>query len=102
MLDVDWIVMTTKAPAQRKRWKRWLRRAAIAVLVVAVALGLHFRNYARTLASRLRRTMAGWFFKKNATIQRNSSVEFSPFADRILVGSWDNTLSVFSIAENGK
>lgn len=40
--------------------------------------------------------------KKNATLQRNSSVEFSPSANRILVGSWDNTLSVFSITENGK
>ncbi len=40
--------------------------------------------------------------KKNVTKQRNASVEFSPSADRILVGSWDNTLSVFSIAENGK
>ena len=40
--------------------------------------------------------------KKNVTMQRNASVEFSPAVDRILVGSWDNTLSVFSIAENGK
>jgi WD40 repeat protein len=39
--------------------------------------------------------------KKNATMQRNLSVEFSPSADRILVGSWDNTLSVFSIREGG-
>tara|TARA_R110002111_G_scaffold1157_1_gene8149 strand:- start:3517 stop:4569 length:1053 start_codon:yes stop_codon:yes gene_type:complete len=40
--------------------------------------------------------------KKNVTTQRNASVEFSPLADRILVGSWDNTLSVFSITEKGK
>lgn len=40
--------------------------------------------------------------RKNATTQRNSSVESSPSADRILVGSWDNTLTVFSITEGGK
>jgi WD40 repeat protein len=40
--------------------------------------------------------------QKNATMQRNSSLEFSPSGDRILVASWDNTLSVYSIAEDGK
>jgi len=40
--------------------------------------------------------------KKNATLQRNVLVEFSPSADKILVASWDNTLSVFSIPNNGK
>lgn len=40
--------------------------------------------------------------KKNATLQRNSSLEFSPSGDRILVASWDNTLSVYSIAEDGQ
>lgn len=35
----------------------------------------------------------------NATLQRNMSVEFSPSGKQILVGSWDNTLSVFEIVE---
>lgn len=33
---------------------------------------------------------------KHATMNRNLSVEFSPSEDRILVGSWDNTISVFA------
>lgn len=40
--------------------------------------------------------------KKKATSKRNSAVEYSPAGDRILVGCWDNTLSVFSIKESGK
>ena len=40
--------------------------------------------------------------KKNATMLRNSSIEFSPSADRILIGSWDNTLSVFSVPKSSK
>lgn len=40
--------------------------------------------------------------KKDATQQRNSSVEFSPSGDRILVGSWDSTISVFSVDDKNK
>ncbi|MBM3965157.1 MAG: hypothetical protein FJ308_08845 [Planctomycetes bacterium] len=35
--------------------------------------------------------------KKNAAMDRITSVEFSPSEDRILIGSWDNTLAVFSM-----
>ncbi len=37
--------------------------------------------------------------KKKATMQRHSCVEFSPNGEQLLVGSWDNTLCVFTIAE---
>lgn len=37
--------------------------------------------------------------KKKATLQRNACVEFSPDGKRLLIGSWDNTLSVFSLRE---
>jgi WD40 repeat protein len=37
--------------------------------------------------------------QKGATQQRNSCVEFSPNGQRILVGSWDNTISIFRILE---
>lgn len=40
--------------------------------------------------------------KKKATRERNSAVEYSPAGDRILVGCWDNSLSVFSLKENGE
>ena len=30
---------------------------------------------------------------------RNVSIEFSPASDRLLVGSWDNTVRVFRIVE---
>lgn len=40
--------------------------------------------------------------KKKATTERNSAVEYAPAGDRILVGCWDNTLSVFSIKADGK
>ncbi len=40
--------------------------------------------------------------KKHATLRRNSSVEFSPTSQRILVASWDNTISVYSISEDGE
>jgi WD40 repeat protein len=33
------------------------------------------------------------------TLQRNRCVEFSPNGQQVLVGSWDNTLSVFRISE---
>lgn len=36
---------------------------------------------------------------KEATLQRNACVEFSPSGNRVLVGSWDNTVSVFEIVE---
>lgn len=32
-----------------------------------------------------------------ATLQRNMAVEFSPSGNQILVGSWDNTVSVFTL-----
>ena len=35
----------------------------------------------------------------NSSSQRNMCVEFSPSGDQILVGSWDNTVSVFKIKE---
>lgn len=35
----------------------------------------------------------------NLTKQRNTCVEFSPTGDRILVGSWDSTVSVYKIHE---
>jgi hypothetical protein len=34
-----------------------------------------------------------------ATLQRNTAVEFSPSGKQILVGSWDNTVSVFTLKE---
>lgn len=37
--------------------------------------------------------------KKKATRDRNVWVEFSPKGDRLLVGSWDNTVRVFRIVE---
>lgn len=37
--------------------------------------------------------------EKHATMYRNLSVEFSPSEDRILVGSWDNTISVFALVK---
>ncbi|MGB7325121.1 MAG: WD40 repeat domain-containing protein [Rubripirellula sp.] len=40
--------------------------------------------------------------KKGVTKQRNRSVEFSPSGDRVLIGSWDNTLSVYSLTNVGK
>lgn len=36
---------------------------------------------------------------KAISLQRNLSVEFSPSGKRVLVGSWDNTVSVFAIKE---
>lgn len=35
--------------------------------------------------------------RKNAAMDRITSVEISPSQDRILIGSWDNTLAVFSM-----
>jgi len=37
------------------------------------------------------------FHAKAVTKQRNLCVEFSPSGKKVLVGSWDNTLSIFSI-----
>lgn len=37
--------------------------------------------------------------KKHATADRNVWIEFSPAGDRLLVGSWDNTVRVFRIVE---
>ncbi len=39
---------------------------------------------------------------KSATANRNTSVEFSPSEDRLLVGSWDNTVCVFKLVETDK
>ena len=39
---------------------------------------------------------------KKVSLQRNACTEFSPTEDRILVGSWDNTLSVYSIVYKSK
>ena len=36
---------------------------------------------------------------KDATLQRNACVEFSPSGKRIVVGSWDNAAYVFEIVE---
>ena len=36
---------------------------------------------------------------KDATLQRNGCVEFSPSGKRIVVGSWDNAVYVFEIVE---
>lgn len=36
---------------------------------------------------------------KQATQQRNACIEFSPNGKQLLVGSWDNTVSVFEIVE---
>lgn len=38
----------------------------------------------------------------NVSLQRNACVEFSPREDRVLVGSWDNTLSIYAIEEKRK
>jgi WD40 repeat protein len=40
--------------------------------------------------------------RKNAAMNRITSVEFSPSEDRILIGSWDNTLAVFSMRQGGQ
>lgn len=37
--------------------------------------------------------------RKNAAMDRITSVEISPSQDRILIGSWDNTLAVFSMRQ---
>lgn len=37
--------------------------------------------------------------QKHGTADRNVSIEFSPAGDRLLVGSWDNTVRVFRITE---
>ncbi len=38
--------------------------------------------------------------KENVTMQRNVSVEFCPTGKRVLVGSWDSTVSIFAIVED--
>ena len=40
--------------------------------------------------------------RKKAAMNRITSVEFSPSEDRILIGSWDNTLAVFSMRQGGQ